>query len=303
MSRSVWLTTTALVVILASMAALVAVVAVPKEAEASFPGKNGLIAFASNDLDGDLEIYKMRPDGSNLKQVTHNTTNDTNPTWSPDGTKIAFERLDKIFVKDMTNGRVVRLTDNAGISSFQPAWSPDGTRIAFVSSRDGGGNEIYTMNSSDGSGVRKLTDNGIREFEPTWSPDGTRIAFNREYKIWVMDADGADQKQLTEFSGSGGHYDPDWSPDGTKIAYVAWNETAPEDIWVMNADGSAQRNVTNSEEGDRFPVWSPNGRKIAYTVNFDDMWTITAEGTSPTNITNTPASIDFQPSWQPIPTP
>src|SRR5215203_2362518 len=77
------------VVLALAASCLSILLASPKEVEASFPGKNGLIAF-SNDLDGDDEIFKMNPDGSNQKQLTHNSTFDWDPVWSPDGTKVAF---------------------------------------------------------------------------------------------------------------------------------------------------------------------------------------------------------------------
>jgi hypothetical protein len=114
-----------------SAAAVVACVAAfmaasTEEAKASFPGKNGRIAFTLFPEVGDAEIYKMRPDGSGPKQVTFNSTDDVRPAWSPDGTRISFTRVEKIFVKDTRSGQVVRLTDNTGISSFDSAWSPDG---------------------------------------------------------------------------------------------------------------------------------------------------------------------------------
>jgi Tol biopolymer transport system component len=126
----------------------------------------------------------------------------------------------------MGSGRVVRLTDNTGISSFNSAWSPDGARIVFDSYRDGD-QEIYTIDSSDGSGVKKLTDNRNHDVNPTWSPDGTRIAFERDYDIWVMNADGTGQKNLTNTTGSASEYEPDWSPDGVKIAFEKWGANYP----------------------------------------------------------------------------
>ena len=289
--------------LLTSGVALVAMLATPDEAKAAFPGKNGLIAFGS-DRDGDSEIYKMFPDGSNQTQVTHNNTNDAVPAWSPDGTKIAFGRLDKIFVKDTTNGQVVRLTGNAGRSSFDPTWSPDGTKIAFDSNRDGD-QEIYTMNSSDGSGVRKLTDNENFEVQPTWSPDGTKIAFNRDYDIWVMDADGIHQTNLTN-SPQLSEYSPDWAPDGTKIAFEKWGGDLgfQTDIFLIKSDGSGLVNLTNTPDvSEDDPAWSPDGRKVAYSVSFNDIWKINADGTSPKNITNTPGTSEISPNWQSIPTP
>jgi Tol biopolymer transport system component len=297
MQRSLLLATALLI---GMSAACLAVLLSSGRAQASFSGKNGLIAFMGYDgAGGDVEIYKMFPDGTNQKQVTHNDIDDAVPAWSPDGTKIAFGRASKIFVKDTTNGQVVRLTDNAGISSFDPAWSPDDTRIAFDSNRDGD-QEIYTMNSSDGSGVRKLTNNDNFDVQPTWSPDGTKIAFNRDYDIWIMDADGTHKMNLTN-SLALSEYSPDWSPDGTKIAYT--NGSA-SDIFVMNADGSGQVDLTNTPEiTEDDPAWSPDGRKVAYSVSSRDIWKINADGSNPKNVTSTLDTSEFSPSWQPISTP
>jgi len=300
------------VVLALAASCLSILLASPKEVEASFPGKNGLIAF-SNDLDGDDEIFKMNPDGSNQKQLTHNSTFDWDPVWSPDGTKVAFHRYGKIFVKDTTNGQVVRLTDDSGIRSFNPTWSPDGTKIAFSSTRSGGYAEIYTMNSADGSELQKLTNNPLGggsqgDGWPTWSPDGTKIAFTSAlstHEIYVMNADGTNQRPLSNTLDQN-ELDPDWSPDGTRIAYERDN-----DIWVMKADGTGQVNVTNSPEvSEHGPAWSPNGRKIVYSVsvessssNVHDIWIMNADGTNAKNVTNTPGTSEFLPSWQPVLTP
>ena len=285
------------------VATVLAVAATQDPAEAAFPGKNGRIAFAMFPEVGDAEIHTMLPDGSGPRPVTNNSTHDVRPAWSPDGTKLSFTRFEKIFVKDMGSGQVVRLTDNAGISSFNSAWSPSGARIAFDSNRDGD-QEIYAMDSSDGSGVKKLTDNRNHDVNPTWSPDGTRIAFERDYDIWVMNADGTNQKNLTNTVGSASEYEPDWSPDGTKIAFEKWGGgLATTDIFSIDADGTDLRNLTKTPAlGEDYPAWSPNGRKLGFTEH-DDIWVMDADGTDRTNRTNTPRVTEYMGDWQPIPTP
>jgi Tol biopolymer transport system component len=283
-----------LVMLLSSGAALIAVLAVPKEAEAALPANNGWIAFTHFPQVGDSEIYKMLPDGSRYKQVTFNTTNDIRPAWSADGTRIALERYSRIFVKDIRTGQPVRLTSGFGEG---PAWSPNDTKVIFSDYRDGD-QEIYTMNSSDGSGLRKLTDNQNHDVSPVWSPDGTKIAFERDYDIWVMDADGTDQVNLTN-SPSLSEYEPDWSPDGIKIAFTngSWS-----DIFVMNADGSRQVNLTNTPSvNDDDPTWSPNGNKIAFESRGDLFKMNAADGSQQVNLTNTPESGEYLPDWQATP--
>ena len=95
----------------------------------------------------------------------------------------------------------------------------------------------------DGGNQTNLTNDVAEDTDPVWSPDGTRIAFVKAAEghrnIFVMDADGTDQVNLTPGADTTGQANagvaPTWSPDGTRIAY-----TYQGDIWVMNADGSEQ---------------------------------------------------------------
>ena len=164
------------------------------------------IAFVSRRA-GNVDIYVMDADGSNLHRLTDNSEADHSPTWSPDGTQIAFvsDRSGdwNIYVMDADgeDEYLHRLTNNDGYDA-NPAWSPDGSQIAFMSNRAGDW-DIYVMDA-DGSNLRWLAYTSNYEGYPAWSPDGQKIAFvsNRagdldDRYIYVMDADGSNPRRLT----------------------------------------------------------------------------------------------------------
>lgn len=286
---------------------VVTFVASPPTGHAAFPGVSGKIAFHS-DRDGNWEIYVMNADGSGLARLTNNSVVDLNPAWSPDGTKIVFDRSrDGIYVMNADGTGQARLTNSFDTT---PAWSPDGTKIVFSSYRDGEPNsEIYVMNA-DGTGQTRRTNNSVIDNDPAWSPDGMKIAFVRavfggQSQIYLMNADGSGQAQLSPSDGrlvNG----PNWSPDGTKIAYGGgFGFGATADIYVINADGSGQTNLTPSTPGsETVPAWSPDSTKIAFVSDRDGInahiYVMNADGSGQTSLTNNPANND-SPDWQPLP--
>jgi Tol biopolymer transport system component len=243
----------------------------------TFPGPNEQIAFVRGPPEDTplYEIYVMNADGSHVTRLTDNTASDGDPSWSPDGTKIAFdsnrdeEGNRDIYVMNADGSHVARLTDNTAFDG-DPSWSPDGTKIAFTSDRDDNV-EIYVMNA-DGSGQTRLTDNTAFDIEPSWSPDGEKIAFDssREddnFDIYVMNADGSDQTNLSNNDAIDLH--PSWSPDGTKIAFTSSRDSGNLGIYVMNADGSGQTRLTDNDADSTDPSWSPDGTKLAFVSNRD----------------------------------
>ena len=135
------------------------------------------------------EIYVMDADGGNQQRLTENRKNDWEPSWSPNGERIAFASDRKgdlvnieIYVMDADGGNQQRLTENRK-NDWQPSWSLDGERIAFVSDRDGN-SEIYVMDA-DGGNPQNLTNNPHSDINPAWfnSPFSVSPA-GKKFTMW-----------------------------------------------------------------------------------------------------------------------
>ena len=310
------------------LAVLVAGLAAAMPVEAAFPGANGKIAFSSSsrmvgvgNLEGDLEIFAVKPDGSELEQITRNDVSDDDPAYSPDGAEIVFERNADLYRMnaDGSEGEV-RLTDTPEVQELAPAWSPDGEKIVFargfaddIKLRR---SEIYKMDALDGSDVVRLT--GSRdaiERSPVWSPDGKKITFSANGKTvgaGIYKINASDGSARTRLTGSGlAAYQPDWSPDGRKIAFYGSPNrrgSSPADIYKMKADGSGVMRLTEDPAFDFSPAWSPDGDEITFDsardheTNGSSIFKMNADGSDETAVTDNLAS-DSEPDWQPVPVP
>lgn len=194
------------------------------------------------------------------------------PSWSPDGTKVAFvlypegRKSSQIFTANVDGSNVKQLTKGQ-YYNWTPRWSPDSKQLVFETTRNdnpdspmesGGHRDIYVMDG-DGQNQTNLT-RGAYGHHPSWSPDGKFIAYMARGGIWVMMADGSAKKNISH--GTTRDSEPAWSPDGQFIAFTrtANRPPGPEtmDIWIMKSDGSEQQQVTfNRINSASFsPSWS-----------------------------------------------
>jgi Tol biopolymer transport system component len=177
----------------------------------------------------------MAVDGTDLIQLTHSTTANTNPQWAPDGLRITYESqkfLDnggwfyELCVISSDGTKTLALT-----GGVMPNWAPDNTNIAFNN-----GSDIFVI-KPDGTGLRNLSNSSSDEFDFSWSPDSKFIAFvtNRDAnaEIYTVCVDCEDNQQVNISNSSANDQHPSWSPDGAKIAFLS-----DDSVCVMNVDGS-----------------------------------------------------------------
>lgn len=231
----------------------------------------GRVAYVNDDTAG-WSIHVVSGDGTGAVAITDfPLTTPNNPSWSPYGTRLAFDApgesssLRQIHVMQNDGSDVQQITNDSGGAS-DPAWSPDGSRIAFVSRRDGNP-EIYVMDS-DGSNQVRLTNHAALDAEPGWSPDGSRIVFTSHRdgnaEIYSMSANGSDLARLTTHPAA--DTGPAWSPNGLWIAFCSPRTGSASDMYVMRSDGSGATNMTLTDQyAECGPAWSPDSRRIAFT--------------------------------------
>ncbi len=268
------------------------------------------IAFVSS-RDGDYAIFGMEPDGSSQGRLTDErgdpTTAEgvefqTDPAWSPDGTRIAFasarEGSYDLYVMNADGTETTRLT-STDANDQNPTWSPDGSRIAFSRSSDGG--HVWVMNA-DGSGARRLTDELAEEGEPAWSPDGRWIAYTHRAsasdfrEIRVARPDGSGRRNVTNLQARS--YAPAWAPDSKRLAFSADRDGVRYDIYTVGLDGTGLRRPVPPREDAFEPAWSPDGNEIAFSR--DGAIVVTTLDGVERQLTD-PEDNDSSPAWNPEP--
>jgi TolB protein len=224
------------------------------------------------------DIYRLDIRTHTSRPLVATRALEHSPTFSPDGTRLAFVRENggnaDIYVANADGSQTRRLTRTAG-GEYNPAWSPDGASIAFASNRSGLF-KIYVMRA-DGRGVRLVAprrSGGGGSYTPAWSPDGKWLAFSSSAEtpenpeIYVVHPDGSGLRRLTHTKGDidtlGDDSWPTWSPDGKRIVFSS-NRTGDGELWIINADGSGEKRLAGLPRRDDWaPAWSPDGTRIAF---------------------------------------
>lgn len=247
------------------------------------------IAYVS-DEPGNYDIFVLT--GSNEPvRLTETEEDESLPTWSPDGSKIAFGRRESdntidLWVMNADGGEQRRVYDSGSVYLDGISWHPNGRLVYFSRGYfDGPGNmsqkivmvSVGSTETQDAPGVDGLWDRHFTYSHPVLTAEGGQIAFahyegyampfRRDIYVGDLSADGMSASHIVRLTEEqGGDWTPSWSPDGSAIAWT--HETGvnsgDHDIWVMNADGSGKRQVSTEPGQEVDPVWSADGQAIIY---------------------------------------
>ena len=201
------------------------------------------------------------------------------PSWSPDGTQMAFygeEGIDtQPGVSGGTNGVWVMGASGENPHRIQPEgtghavdWSPGGTLIAFSAARGGPDRRIYFIHPNGDPAPFELVGE-----QPSFSPDGEQLvvkACRPDCGLWIVNANDTAPRRLTD-GGTDGL--PAWSPNGRKIAFSR-NVDDNVDIYTVNVDGSGLRQLTTAPGNDSVPAWTPDSRGIVFRSTRNGLWQI-----------------------------
>lgn len=275
----------------------------------SFSPDGTRIGFSST-RDGDFDLYSVRPDGSDLRQLTDAPGDDHYVSWSPDGSKIAFisdrDGENRLYVMNADGTAPVAIATTKIVAA--PSWSPDGSRIAFQKlvkgELPGPDNmrmpqpgelvtDVFTIRS-DGSEETNITDSPAMDGAPVWTHDGEWIAFGsnrhnvnsmRSRLIYRMRPDGSEAEVLSEEAQG---TPQSWSPDDEWLTFMSRMHGNPE-LYTVSRDGATVRRLTDNSVMDFYAMFAPDGRSIAFTRPVDgnqEVFVMDADGSNARRVTH-----------------
>jgi Tol biopolymer transport system component len=271
-------------------------------AGATFPGRNGRIAYATED-----GIATVRPNGTDVSPLV-DFPGARDPAWSADGGKLAFAAPGGgghlvIYVVS-ADGKHLRRVSNAGVDRWRPSWAPDGKRLAVLGTLppvDGRNrasvNVLKVANRHERQVATAGADPGFGDAE--WSPDGAAIAYT-DTDIFLVSPNGGAPVQITDEPDDFEEERPDgtvvthyghsvaqlsWAPHGNRLAFadlVGCPCDDPFSLAVIRRDGSDRHDIPAGQT-ERNPVWAPNARAIDFCgyqpyVTESSLWTMRPDG-------------------------
>jgi TolB protein len=294
---------------LAAVIALVVLAVAASSAEATFPGENGRITFASDRL-GHFEIYSVLPGGRDLRRLTHSgDANAILSDWSPDGQWIAFDSDRagdvQVFIMRADGSRERQLTFRPGFTA-DAAFAPDGERIVFQHARPDQPGDLYIMDLQTREWQRVTRTRNASEILPQFSPDGQWIAYTQLLEqgapaVYLVRPDGSDRHRLTPLRLHAGI--PDWRPDGQRIVFTTNIDVPNSDIYTIHPNGHGLRQLTRGPAEDFDAAYSPRGGRLVFSSTRGpgesaNIWLMHNDGTRLRPVI-THDAFDVAPDWGP----
>lgn len=291
------------------------------------------IAYGTNV--GNESTWLIHPDGTDDQRIAYPDFPAilVLPNWSPDGQRLVLTSrgtggTEPLYEYDLATETYEQLfeCEDPCLGDDEPVYSPDGTTVAFIRYlgpfTDAGPTDCSLwMGDLASREVWRVTDNEgcDREYFPHWSPDGTQLTYMRIQwtpqagttgtAVFVIDADGTNERRLTDWETMAG--DPDWSTDGQWIVYSTYPlgefnfVPAVSNLYRMHPDGTGTEQLTfNPDTTQRAtqPRYTPDGESIVFTAVGPagrEIWVMPAAGGEPTVVAE--GGIHTHPTWQPAP--
>jgi Tol biopolymer transport system component len=283
------------------------------------PADNGRIAYVSNG-----QLWTIEPNGSDPRAISTGRGIIGLPTWSRDGTRIAYivytdeysRTATTLLIVEADGSHATTLASNAEAIQYV-SWSPSGHSLAYSKwiPYPGQRDRVFIASLAGSPESHQVGDPDMSAYDPAYSPDGARVLFRSDlnedgFALQVMNADGAGIRKLSgPIIVIGGRHEYgtrgfDWSHDGTRIVFSGRDVSdppIPNDLYIVNADGSSSPvPITAGEANEYAATWSPTGDRILYLREGGQTRqavVMNRDGTDPRVIASGVASVS--PQWSP----
>lgn len=249
----------------------------PHGSQIAFLGESGEKAGRYGDFDWD--VYVVRAETTGVTRLTDHGQVRSFPTWSPDGSRIAYFALGGVYVVNRDGSAQTRVADSGASASGSPravCWSPDGNRVAFAAGYIRNQKAAEYVANIEAKNRAWLTAGKGDNRNPVWSPDGSKLAFTsvirrrknphpecacdeeiEDSDIFLMNPDGSSQVNLTRKPGD--YQELAWSPHGKRIAFISHGK-----LYDIRPDGSNRRMLTHGTGSDGNLAWSSDGTAMGF---------------------------------------